>query len=100
MIKVEFVYKTKTVDLPELMGKFQESGENPDFQSEANHIKLEMSRRDEEDVTFMVLDIYYADVETFEKRTEFELNQPCWREIWFGEDNKHEQVSRLIYDVL
>lgn len=40
MIKVVFTYRTAKKDLPELMGKFAESGSNPKFQSDVMNQKL------------------------------------------------------------
>ncbi|WP_217177164.1 hypothetical protein [Listeria fleischmannii] len=48
----------------------------------------------------MVLDIYYATKEAYETRTAFERSQPEWNAIWFSEDNKHEEVSVQLFEVL
>ncbi|EIA19081.1 hypothetical protein [Listeria fleischmannii] len=100
MIKVVFTYKTKKQDLPELMAKFAESGSNPKFHSEVSNEKIEMFKRTEGEDVYMVLDIYYATKEAYETRTAFERSQPEWNAIWFSEDNKHEEVSVQLFEVL
>lgn len=100
MIKVVFTYKVTKKDLPELMNKFAESAKNPKFQSEVSNTKIEMFQRVDGEDVYVVLDIYYHSREDYQKRTAFERSIAEWNEIWFSPDNKHEEVSVEIFDVL
>lgn len=99
MIKVVFTYKTKKEDLPELMNKFQQSSASK-FHSEPSNTGISMYKREEDEFTFIILDVFYNSVEDYHIRTAFERSQDEWNEIWFSSDIKHEEVSVEIFDVL
>lgn len=99
MIKVTFTYKTKIADLDELMNKFMLSADKK-FASDPSNIGIEMSRRDEGDYVFIVLDIYYNTLEDYKNRTKYERSLDEWNDIWFNENNKHEEVSVEVFDIL
>ena len=99
MIKVTFVYKTKTEHLDELMQKFKESSHEK-FKSDPSNLSISMYSKEENDYTIINLDIFYNSIDDYRKRTEFELSQPDWNEIWFSNAIKHEQVSVEVYNVL
>ncbi|MFV2029628.1 hypothetical protein [Neisseria sp. S1] len=99
MIKVVYTYRTKTEDLNELMEKFARSA-LPQFDSQPNNLKIEMSRRDEGRDTYIRLDIYYNCIEDYQVRNRQERSWPQWQEIWFNPDNKHTEVSVEVYEVL
>ncbi|BBM16644.1 hypothetical protein G15_0257 [Enterococcus avium] len=100
MIKVVFTYKTKKEDLAELMDKFAQSASEPEFQSEVTNDKIEMFQRIDGEDVYIVLDIYYHSREDYEERTRFERSLAKWNEIWFSPENKHEEVSVEVFDVL
>lgn len=99
MIKVVYTYRTKTADLDELMDKFSRSAA-PQFDSQPNNLKIEMSRRDEGGDTYILLDIYYNCIEDYQARLKQEQSWAQWQEIWFGSENKHTEVSVEVYEVL
>lgn len=99
MIKVVYTYKTKTCHLDELMAKFAQSADEQ-FDSTPTNIKIELSRRDEGDDTYMRLDIYYQSMEDYLARKAQEESWEAWQAIWFNPNNRHEEVSVDIYHVL
>ncbi len=99
MIKVVFTYRTKNEDLSELMKKFQQSTDKK-FSSDVTNTKIERFKRVENGYTYIVLDIYYNSIEDYKKRTAFEKSKPEWNDIWFNPNNKHEELSVEIFEVL
>ncbi len=99
MIKVVFTYKTKKENLNELMEKFQLSA-SEEFNSSPSNVGIEMSKREDGNDVYVVLDIYYNSRQEYEQRDAFEKSQKKWNEIWFNECNSHTEVSVLVFDVL
>ena len=71
MIRVDFLYRLKTQDLPLMLEKFKASGDKK-FSSSPSNIKMEMGFREFEDQTDISLNIYYKSRRDYEKRTQFE----------------------------
>lgn len=98
MIRVDFLYRLKTQDLPLMLEKFKASGDQK-FSSSPSNIKMEMGFREIEDKTDISLNIYYKSRRDYEKRTQFERSQKAWNDIWFKEKDIFEEVSVNIYDI-
>lgn len=99
MIRVEFIYRTKEENLEELMDKFQLSSAEK-FASVPSNIGIDMFEKRDKDYVYIILDIYYASIEDYEKRTEYERSLSEWNDIWFNKNNKHEEVSVITHKVL
>ncbi len=99
MIKVEFIYKTKKDDLDELMNKFKLSADEK-FMSTPTNKGIDMFRKEDGENVYIILDIYYDNIQDYNLRTEYERSMNEWNEIWFNENNKHEEVSVEVFEVL
>lgn len=100
MIKVVFTYKTHKDNLNELMEKFAESASNPKFISDVTNKKIDMFKREDGNNVYIVLDIYYDSINDYNARTEFERGLDEWNNIWFSTENKHEEISVEVFDIL
>ncbi len=99
MIKVVFTYKTKKEDIDQLMEKFVLSADEK-FTSNPSNIGIDMFKKEDEEHVFIVLDIYYNSIEDYEQRTKFERSLTEWNNIWFNSNNKHEEVSVEVFEVI
>lgn len=99
MIKVVFTYKTKSEDLDELLNKFKHSAHRS-FDSEVSNTGISMYKRVENEDTYIVLDIFYNNIEEYKIRTDFERSNEKWCDIWFNKNNKHIEVSVEIFEVM
>ncbi|EMG27156.1 hypothetical protein X560_0892 [Listeria fleischmannii 1991] len=98
MIRVDFLYKVKTSDLPQMMKKFEESIQ-AEFQSTPSNVKIEMAFYKENETTLISLNIYYNSEKDYELRTKFERSQQGWLNIWFKENDIFELVSQNVFFV-
>lgn len=99
MIKVVYTYKTKKENLNELMEKFMQSGDKK-FSTDVNNIKIEMFKQEKDDFMFIILDIYYNNLEEYNIRKEFEMSNTEWQEIWFADNIKHTEVSVELMELM
>lgn len=98
MIRVDFLYKVKTSDLPEMLDKFKESGSEK-FASTPSNIKIEMALREKGNDTLISLNIYYNSLADYKERTKFEQSHPEWLAIWFKDSDIFTLEHREIYKV-
>lgn len=99
MIKVVYTYQTKSEHLAELMEKFKLSA-GKQFETEIDNVKIEMFKQVKADDVYIILDIYYNNIEEYQIRKQFEENNAEWQKIWFAPDNKHIEVSVELMEVM
>lgn len=99
MIRVDFLYRLKTSDLPKMMEKFKASADKK-FQSNPSNIKLEMAQQVIEEETVISLNIYYNSLEDYEARTKFERSQKEWVAIWFQPGDIFTQESINVFHIV
>lgn len=99
MIKVVFTYVTEQQYIEELMNKFQQSAD-PKFNSAVTNTGIHLYRKEEGNLVYFILDIFYDSFEDYETRTAFERSQDEWNEIWFNDNNHHTLQSIEVLDVL
>ena len=99
MIRVDFLYRVKTEDLPKMMEKFKDSADSK-FQSSPSNIKIEMAQQVIKEETLISLNIYYDSIEDYEERTKFERSKKEWSDIWFQSDDIFTQESINVFHVV
>ncbi|EHJ55638.1 hypothetical protein HMPREF9318_01916 [Streptococcus urinalis FB127-CNA-2] len=98
MIRVDFLYRVKTINKEQLLAKFAESAD-PKFDSQLTNTKIEMAFLEHNDYTDISLNIYYQTIEDYQERTAFERSQADWNAIWFQENDVFELVSTKVYQL-
>lgn len=99
MIRVDFLYRLKTKNLPKMMDKFKASADKK-FQSNPSNLQIEMAQQEIDDETLISLNIYYDSVEDYEERTKFERNQKEWLDIWFQPGDIFIQESVRVFHLV
>ena len=91
-VLVRFIYEVKPGRFDDFMAKLQQAA-SPQFASEAMPVSVKLYRNavPGPDTQQVILHIEYKDMAAYGARTDFEINNPAWRELFSAKPDSPER---------
>jgi hypothetical protein len=92
-VLVRFIYEVKPGRFNDFMTKLQKAA-SPEFTSETMPIAVKLYRNSVPgpDTSQVILHIEYKDMAAYGARTDFEINNATWRELFSAKSDSPEQL--------
>jgi hypothetical protein len=92
-VLVRFIYEVKPGRFNDFMAKLQKAA-GPEFTSETMPIAVKLYRNSVPgpDTSQVILHIEYKDMAAYGARTDFEINNGAWRELFSAKSDSPEQL--------